>query len=266
MLLNRNVSLSQAGAADWTAVEALLRANKLPTEGARQHLPTYLLAVTNGKVVGCAGAEVYGDIALLRSVAVAPGLQGRGIGQLLVERLLLEASRQRIRRLYLLTVTAPEYFARYGFKRGKIGEAPDALKASAELQGACPACAAFMSLTLTETKSPRTDLPVAVARLIEHELPLAGEIVDRVLQPHAALPAVHRALHLDTKVTAISREGFEQARSVVAAVAGDLAAAERVELELPETGVCGLGVADAGNGGTACCGNGEPVPVAVPAP
>lgn len=276
MLLNKNVSLRQAGAADWPAVEALLRANKLPTEGARQHLPTYLLAVSNGEVVGCAGAEVYGDIALLRSVAVAPGLQRRGIGQWLVERLLLEASRRQIRRLFLLTVTAPEYFARYGFKRGKIEEAPDALKASAELQGACPACAAFMSLTLAETTAPRTDLPVAVigagpvglaavARLIERgiepllleagdsvgtslrdyghvrlfspwrynvdpamaaqlegtgwsapkpdELPQAIEIVDRVLRPYAALPAVQRALHLNTKVTAISREGFDKVKT-----------------------------------------------------
>ena len=32
--------------------------------------------------------------------------------------------------------------------------------------------------------------------------------------------------------------GYEQARSVVAAIAGDLEAADRVELSLPETGVC----------------------------
>jgi hypothetical protein len=32
--------------------------------------------------------------------------------------------------------------------------------------------------------------------------------------------------------------GYEQARSVVAALAGDLAAADDVQLELPETGVC----------------------------
>lgn len=276
MLLNKNVTLRQAGAADWPAVEALLHANKLPTEGARQHLPTYLLAVSNGEVVGCAGAEVYGDIALLRSVAVAPGLQRKGIGQLLIERLLHEATRRQIRRIFLLTVTAPEYFSRFGFKRGPIADAPEALKASAELQGACPACAAFMSLTLTESKAPRTDLPVAVigagpvglaavARLIERgiepllleasdsvgaslrdyghvrlfspwrydvdpamaaqlegttwtapapdELPLAGEIVDRVLQPYAALPAVQRALHLNTRVTAISREGFDKVKT-----------------------------------------------------
>jgi thioredoxin reductase len=53
--------------------------------------------------------------------------------------------------------------------------------------------------------------------------------------------------------------GYEQARSVVAAIAGDLAAADDVRLELPETGVCSSAVpsevdaaATAGAGG--CCG------------
>ena len=39
--------------------------------------------------------------------------------------------------------------------------------------------------------------------------------------------------------------GYEQVRSVVAALAGDWAAARDTRLVLPETGVChGLGVAD----------------------
>jgi hypothetical protein len=64
--------------------------------------------------------------------------------------------------------------------------------------------------------------------------------------------------------------GYEQARSVVSAIAGDWEAARRVELQLPETGACSLdgaagsGVeaevaAGAGTGGGGCCG-----PVAVP--
>jgi hypothetical protein len=44
--------------------------------------------------------------------------------------------------------------------------------------------------------------------------------------------------------TFLMATGFEQVRSVVAAIAGDLAAADRVELDLPETGVCGIGEAD----------------------
>jgi hypothetical protein len=39
--------------------------------------------------------------------------------------------------------------------------------------------------------------------------------------------------------TFLALTGYEQVRSVVAAIAGDQAAAGRVELVLPETGVCG---------------------------
>ncbi len=39
--------------------------------------------------------------------------------------------------------------------------------------------------------------------------------------------------------TFLAMTGYEQVRSVAAALAGDLEAAERVELTLPETGVCG---------------------------
>jgi hypothetical protein len=39
--------------------------------------------------------------------------------------------------------------------------------------------------------------------------------------------------------TFLALTGFEQVRSVVAAIAGDHEAAERVDLVLPDTGVCG---------------------------
>lgn len=49
--------------------------------------------------------------------------------------------------------------------------------------------------------------------------------------------------------------GYEQARSVVAALAGDLAAADVVQLELPETGVCStdFAVSDEKAEASACC-------------
>ncbi|MCX6048389.1 MAG: NAD(P)-binding domain-containing protein [Chloroflexi bacterium] len=52
--------------------------------------------------------------------------------------------------------------------------------------------------------------------------------------------------------------GYEQVRSVVAALVGDWAAAADVQLELPETGVCGVpaGVDASGLGlGGSCCGS-----------
>lgn len=47
--------------------------------------------------------------------------------------------------------------------------------------------------------------------------------------------------------------GYEQARSVVAAIAGDIAAADDVQLVLPETGVCSTDFVDAA-ATNACCG------------
>ncbi|MCS0628631.1 NAD(P)-binding domain-containing protein [Telluria mixta] len=65
--------------------------------------------------------------------------------------------------------------------------------------------------------------------------------------------------------------GYEQVRSVVAALAGDLAAADDVQLDLPETGVCNTRLTyDDAASGTAdgCCGVAPAVAAAccVPAP
>lgn len=52
--------------------------------------------------------------------------------------------------------------------------------------------------------------------------------------------------------------GYEQVRSVVAALVGDWAAATDVQLELPETGVCGVPATVDANGlglGSSCCGS-----------
>jgi len=52
--------------------------------------------------------------------------------------------------------------------------------------------------------------------------------------------------------TFLMTTGNEQVRSVVAALAGDLAAADQVRLELPETGVCSVD-ASGGDTGGGCC-------------
>jgi thioredoxin reductase len=53
--------------------------------------------------------------------------------------------------------------------------------------------------------------------------------------------------------------GYEQARSVAAALAGDLVAADAVELTLPETGICET---DPVEDGADCCGGPAPVEIA----
>lgn len=155
MSLATRVSVRRARGSDWPGVESLLRANHLPLDGARDHLANFVVAVEGSDLVGCAGAEVYGDTALGRSVAVASARRGQGVGRLLVEALLAEAGRRGVCQLYLLTTTAAGYFEAYGFRRAPIEEAPASLSASAEFRGACPASATFMRLGLAATEPGR---------------------------------------------------------------------------------------------------------------
>jgi len=61
--------------------------------------------------------------------------------------------------------------------------------------------------------------------------------------------------------TFLMATGYEQVRSIAAALAGDTAAADAVELELPETGVCSTNLPSGEE--DSCCGVSEPVPVTI---
>jgi thioredoxin reductase len=95
------------------------------------------------------------------------------------------------------------------------------------------------------------EAPRALAPLIDPNLHSCGTV-----PPHGARELAHPEAGffiVGTKSygrapTFLLATGYEQVRSVAAALAGDAAASARVELELPETGVCG------GAGGDTCCG------------
>jgi hypothetical protein len=67
--------------------------------------------------------------------------------------------------------------------------------------------------------------------------------------------------------TFLALTGYEQVRSVVAAIAGDRDAADRVELTLPQSGVCGgVGLFDEPDSTQAAggrCGPAEPAVVQI---
>ncbi len=135
-----------AGAEDWEAVAGLLRSAGLPLDGARE--ATLFVAAVDGAIAGCAGIERYGAAALLRSVAVRPGAGGQGMAATLVVTALEEAAAGGARDGYLLTTTAARFFPRFGFAPVARAALPAALRASAELAGACPDTAVAMAARL----------------------------------------------------------------------------------------------------------------------
>jgi N-acetylglutamate synthase-like GNAT family acetyltransferase len=148
IMVNTVVTFRPATQHDWPAIASLLEETRLPLDGARDHLDAYLLATIRGEIIGFAAAEVYGNAALLHSLAVASRLRHRGIGKALVTAVLQDLTDRQIANVCLLTVNASDYFIRFGFERVPIEQAPHAFSASAEFQGACPGDAVFMSLDL----------------------------------------------------------------------------------------------------------------------
>lgn len=142
------VTVTAGAAADLPAVEALLRRSVLPTSGVADCIETLHVARSGAHVVGSAALETYGEAALLRSVAVYPTLQGTGIGQQLVGAALTAARQRGLRQLYLLTTTAGDFFARFGFQPIARDRVPAAVKASAEFTSLCPDSALVMELAL----------------------------------------------------------------------------------------------------------------------
>ncbi|MFD5948927.1 NAD(P)-binding domain-containing protein [Streptomyces collinus] len=88
----------------------------------------------------------------------------------------------------------------------------------------------------------RLQAPTALAPLIDPNVHSCGTVY-----PHGVLELSHpeRGVYLagmksyGRAPTFLALTGYEQVRSITAAIAGDREAAERVELTLPETGVCG---------------------------
>ena len=148
------ITIRPATAAELPAVEALLREGKLPVDGVREMGNLLLVALDGDRVVGSAGLEVYGTAGLLRSVATAASIRGRGIGQVLVERALGAARERRLCRVYLLTETAAGFFPRFGFRPVPRADVEEAVQRSPEFAHLCPASAVPMMHDL-ELQDPR---------------------------------------------------------------------------------------------------------------
>src|SRR6266513_2358695 len=102
-------TIERAQAGDIDGVLNLLRDSQLPLDGLREHLATTLIARHGERIVGTAALEVYPDGALLRSVAVAPAMQGKGLGHELTEAAVRLAHDVGVPALFLLTTTAERF-------------------------------------------------------------------------------------------------------------------------------------------------------------
>ena len=110
----------------------------------------------------------------------------------------------------------------------------------------------------------RVEAPRTLAPLIDPNLHSCGSVpphgVDELSHPDEGIYVVGMKSY-GRAPTFLLRTGYEQVRSVVAALDGDWQAARQVELVLPETGVCSSGITPSTAepaAGASCCGTGSP--------
>jgi len=109
-----------------------------------KHLQDFFFCGSGPDLEGLVGLELYGEVALLRSLAVATRRQGSGLGSRLVEHAEHYARDRGVKSLYLLTMTAEAFFLRRGYARLPRESAPEAIRNTKEFGGICPLSSAFM--------------------------------------------------------------------------------------------------------------------------
>ena len=145
-----NFKPERAKISDYDSIVDLLRTTDLPPNGIEPHLENFLVIRQPNEVagpeflIGSVGLEIYGESALLRSLAVHPDFQGTGLGTRLVNSIIELAKEKGITRLFLLTDTAEKYFVKKGFVVVTRDRVPEDMKQSIEFTTICTSSPSMM--------------------------------------------------------------------------------------------------------------------------
>ena len=137
-------------ATDLAQLEALLQANGLPIDDCADQLDAFFGVFENSRLVAAGGLEPAGDDALLRSIVVDSNYRSRGMAASITEFFIAEARSRSLQSIYLLTETAEDYFARFGFESVARDQAPTLIRQTRQFAGLCPGSASFMRLILQD--------------------------------------------------------------------------------------------------------------------
>jgi len=94
--------INKTSTSDLPEVLRLLKLVDLPTEGVEEHFHNFFIIQKDDMIVGCVGIEIYENNGLLRSLAIHPSFQGKGIGLQLVEKIEEYSIEKGLKKIYLL--------------------------------------------------------------------------------------------------------------------------------------------------------------------
>jgi amino-acid N-acetyltransferase len=134
---------------DILEVELLLNGCSLPTADLKiNHTVQFFGVYQNKNLIACIGVEIYGDAALLRSLAVDSKSRKKGIARQLSEYVENYCNQNSVREVFLLTETAEKYFENHGYKIQNRDDAPLHIKSTTQFSDLCPSSSIFMKKTL----------------------------------------------------------------------------------------------------------------------
>ncbi|WP_153112017.1 GNAT family N-acetyltransferase [Propionivibrio limicola] len=130
-------------------VTALLHTCRLSTDDIPSESPPFFFGIrAGGRLIAAVGLELYGDVGLLRSLAVDDGWRGQRLGSALVAFAETHAFNHGANTLYLFSSTAVPFFRGHGYVVTRRDEAPEAIRKTPQYAGRCSS-EAFMCKTLT---------------------------------------------------------------------------------------------------------------------
>ncbi|MEK7248696.1 MAG: GNAT family N-acetyltransferase [Chloroflexota bacterium] len=129
------IELRKARPDEIEAVRALIVAGQMPVIKLERWIEEFWVLDDDGELVGCAGVESHGPAAVLRSVAITPSLRGTGQGVRLVQHCLDYARENGAKRCYLFTMTAENFFTKFGFERCTLDDFEPTVRKSWQYRG-----------------------------------------------------------------------------------------------------------------------------------
>ncbi|MHA2253777.1 MAG: arsenic resistance N-acetyltransferase ArsN2 [Candidatus Kariarchaeaceae archaeon] len=130
-------SITKAITQDLPGVLKLLKLVDLPIEGVKEHFHNFFIVKKNKITLGCIGIEIYENVGLLRSLAIHPSFQGKGIGQQMVSKIEEYSAEKGLHNIYLLTETAEKFFLKLGYQFISREETDTKIKQSIEFTTLC---------------------------------------------------------------------------------------------------------------------------------
>ena len=157
-----------AEGSDREAIDELLRLSGLPAlNGAGAATTFAIVRQGDGSMIGCAGCERRGNVAVLHSVVVTSRAKACGVGTALVMNTLRRLVGAGVQMVALQAVGGQGFFNRFGFLKAPVGNLPPEVRENWRFDDADPTVSTPMLLDVRAATlvvpASRADMPAVLA-------------------------------------------------------------------------------------------------------